>query len=173
MIKSLEPDNIKKMKAWNKKFNAPYDENDLGIIARPSSVVDDLWEAQVNLRKEVEQKTQDRLSIFGHQDDVEDSHTTIRQKDKILSELYKSEHMRNAGPYARLKFAMDYWCALWFWPIDKADLLPSRSEFFFDMSLILEGTIASVNVDKNAKARQMSLFPTEMEQTLILSQVMV
>lgn len=167
VIKSLEPDNIKTMNAWNKKFNAPYDQNDVGTLLRLSSVVDELWEAQINLRKEVEQKTQDRLSIFGHQDDAEDSHTTIRQKDKILSELYKSEHMRNAGPYARLKFAMDYWCALWFWPIDKADLLPSRSEFFFDMSLILEGTIASVNVDKNAKVGQMSLFPTEMEQMAI------
>lgn len=167
VIKSLEPDNIKAMNAWNKKFNAPYDQNDVGTLLRLSSVVDELWEAQVNLRKEVEQKTQDRLSIFGHQDDAEDSHTTIRQKDKILSELYKSEHMMNAGPYARLKFAMDYWCALWFWPIDKADLLPSRSEFFFDMSLILEGTIASVNVDKNAKVGQLSLFPTEMEQMAI------
>ena len=167
VIKSLEPDNIKAMNAWNKKFNEPYDQNDVETLLRLSSVVDELWEAQVNLRKEVKQKTQDRLSIFGHQDDAEDSHTTIRQKDKILSELYKSEHMRNAGPYARLKFAMDYWCALWFWPIDKADLLPSRSEFFFDMSLILEGTIASVNVDKNAKVGQMSMFPTEMEQMAI------
>ena len=167
VIKSLEPDNIKAMKAWNKKFTAPYDENDVGTLLRLSSVVDELWEAQVNLRKEVEQKTQDRLSIFGHQDDIEDSHTTIRQKDKILSELYRSEHMKNAGPYARLKFAMDYWCALWFWPIDKADLLPSRSEFFFDMSLILEGTLASVNVDEYAKVGQMSLFPTEMEQMAI------
>jgi len=167
VIKSLEPDNIKTMKAWNKKFNAPYDQNDVGTLLRLSSIVDELWEAQVSLRKEVEQKTQDHLSVFGHQDDAEDSHTTIRQKDKILSELYKSEHMRNAGPYARLKFAMDYWCALWFWPIDKADLLPSRSEFFFDMSLILEGTIASINVDKYTMAGQMSLFPTEMEQMAV------
>ncbi len=96
-----------------------------------------------------------------------DSHTTIRQKDQILSELYKSEHMKNAGPYARLKFAMDYWCALWFWPIDKADLLPSRSEFLFDMSLILEGTVSSVNVDKDVKAGQFSLFMTEEERMAV------
>ena len=36
---------------------------------------------------------------------------------------------------------MDYWCALWFWPIDKADLLPSRSEFLMHLSLILEGNL--------------------------------
>ena len=164
VIKSLEPDNIKQMVQWNRRFNTPYDENDLVTLLRLSTAIDGLWEAQVNLRKQVGEKTQDALSVYGHKDDNTDSHTTIRQKDKILSELYKSEHMKNAGPYARLKFAMDYWCALWFWPIDKADLLPSRSEFFFDMSLILEGTMASVNVRNDVKGGQMSLFPTEIEQ---------
>lgn len=164
VIKSLEPDRIKVMKNWNKKFTEPYSDDEIVTLLRLSAVIDDLWQAQVNLRKEVEAKTQDKLSVYGYEDDIEDSHTTIRQKDQILSELYKSEHMRNAGPYARLKFAMDYWCALWFWPIDKADLLPSRSEFLFDMSMILEGTMGSISVDKEIKRGQQSLFPTEMEK---------
>ena len=169
VIKSMEPDNIKRMKDWNKKFIAPYSEDELVTLQRLSNAIDRLWNSQIELRKEVETKTQDRLSVFGHTDDVEDSHTTIRQKDKIFSELYKSEHMKNAGPYARLKFAMDYWCSLWFWPIDKADLLPTRSEFLFDMSLILEGTTQSVVVtdittDKKQTRGQLSLFPTEMQQ---------
>lgn len=161
VIKSLEPDNIKAMVQWNKKFIEPITDDDVITLLRLSTAIDNLWEAQIKLRKEVGAKTKDVLSIYGHIDDAVDSHTTIRQKDRIYSELYKSEHMRNAGPYARLKFAMDYWCALWFWPIDKADLLPTRSEFLFDMSLILEGTMASVNVN----AGQLSLFEaTEMEQ---------
>ena len=156
------------MKNWNKKFIAPYSDDDLVTLRRLSCIVDDLWKSQIALRKEVEKKTQDALSVFGYADDVKDSHTTIRQKDKIYSELYKSEHMRNAGPYARLKFAMDYWCSLWFWPIDKADLLPSRSEFLFDLSLILEGTTQAVLVtdiatDKKHTKGQLSLFPTEMQ----------
>lgn len=164
VIKQLEPANIKLMKDWNKKFTSPVTDDEVVTLLRLSAAIDELWEAQIQLRKEVDTKTQDALSIFGYTDDAEDSHTTIRQKDKIFSELYKSEHMRNAGPYARLKFAMDYWCALWFWPIDKADLLPTRSEFLFDMSLILEGTMASVNVTDSVKGGQLSLFPTEMEQ---------
>lgn len=164
VIKSLEPDNIKLMKDWNKEFNKPYKPSEIQTLLRLSKTIDELWDAQIELRKEVEQKTQDNISVFGRTDDTddtEDSHTTIRQKDKILSELYKSEHMKNAGPYARLKFAMDYWCALWFWPIDKADLLPTRSEFFFDMSLILEGTMQAVDNKTNV---QLSLFPTEIEE---------
>lgn len=169
VIKSLEPDNIKKMAAWSKKFTAPVSDDDVVTLLRLSATIDGLWEAQVNLRKEVSAKTQDSLSVFGHVDEAVDSHTTIRQKDKIFSELYKSEHMKNAGPYARLKFAMDYWCALWFWPIDQVDLLPTRSEFLFDMSLVLEGTTESVVVtdavtDKKQTRGQLSLFPTEMQQ---------
>lgn len=164
VIKLLEPDKIKAMAKWSKKFTEPYNDDDLVTLLRLSTAIDELWEAQINLRKEVESKTQDTLSVYGYEDNALDSHTTIRQKDQILSELYKSEHMRNAGPYARLKFAMNYWCALWFWPIDKADLLPSRSEFLFDMSLILEGTMGSVKVSQTAKDGQYSLFPTEMEQ---------
>ena len=169
VIKQLEPANIKEMKDWNKKFTSPFTDDEVVTLLRLSAAIDELWEAQIQLRKEVGTKTQDALSIFGYTDDAEDSHTTIRQKDKIFSELYKSEHMRNAGPYARLKFAMDYWCALWFWPIDKADLLPTRSEFLFDMSLILEGTTKSVLVtdvvnDKKNIHGQISMFPTEMQK---------
>lgn len=164
VIKQLEPANIKAMKDWNKKFTGPVNDDDIVTLLRLSAAIDELWEAQIRLRKEVDAKTQDSLSIFGYTDDAEDSHTTIRQKDKIFSELYKSEHMKNAGPYARLKFAMDYWCALWFWPIDKADLLPTSSEFLFDMGLILEGTMDSVNVTDSVKGGQLSMFPTEIEQ---------
>lgn len=169
VIKQLEPENIKEMKDWNKKFIRPVTDDEVVTLLRLSAAIDELWKAQIQLRKEVGAKTQDSLSIFGYTDDAEDSHTTIRQKDKIFSELYKSEHMRNAGPYARLKFAMDYWCALWFWPIDKANLLPTRSEFLFDMSLILEGTTKSVLVtdtttDKENIYGQISMFPTEMQK---------
>lgn len=151
VIKSLEPDYIKAMKEWNKRFTAPYDQDDIETLLRLSAAIDKLWDDQVNLRKKVQEETQDQLNIYGHKDNAVDSHTTIRQKDEIFSKLYKSEHMRNAGPYARLKFAMDYWCALWFWPIDKAELLPTRSEFLFDMSLILEGTMAAVRKDTSGQ----------------------
>ena len=108
VIKSLEPDKIKEMAKWNKKFTEPITDDEVVTLLRLSAAIDELWEAQIQQRKEVGVKTQDALSVFGYTDDAEDSHTTSRQKDKIFSERYKSEHMRNAGPYARLKFAMDY-----------------------------------------------------------------
>lgn len=166
VINSLEPENIKKMKNWNKAFTAPYTADELESLRQLSNVVDDLWDKQVKLREEVEKETEDTLSVYGHEDTAADSHTSIRQKDLIYSKLYKSEHMKNAGPYARLKFAMDYWCALWFWPIDKADLLPSRSEFINDMNLILVGTISGDGISNMLEYQQMSLFPTEQDEII-------
>lgn len=162
VIRELAPEEIKKLAAWNKKFTKPYEESDLESLLRISKIVDTLWEKQVELRREVEEKTADKLTVYGHEDLIKDSRTTIREKDWIYQKLYKSEEMENAGPYARLKFAMDYWCALWFWPIDKVDLLPTRSEFIFDLSLILEGGIMSVNA--KVAFGQISLFPTQIEE---------
>jgi len=167
VIKSLEPNNIKAMAAWNKKFTAPYSLSDLETLRGLSEVIDELWGKQVKLRQTVEEETRDQLSVYGYNDTVADSRTTIRQKDQIFSQLYKSEHMNNAGPYARLKFAMDYWCALWFWPIDKADMLPSRSEFLNDMNLILVGTFSNKgNNPLEYGFGQLSLFPTEQDELL-------
>lgn len=165
VIKSLEPDSIKAMAAWNKKFTAPYSLSDLETLRGLSEVIDELWDNQIKLRQTVEEETQDKLSVYGYSDTVADSHTTIRQKDQIYSKLYKSEHMKNAGPYARLKFAMDYWCALWFWPIDKVDMLPSRSEFLNDLNLILVGTFSNKG-NNLMEYQQLSLFPTEQEEII-------
>lgn len=164
VIKKLEPENIKKMGDWNKKFNSPYTEDEVHTMLDLSAAIDELWDNQVKLRKTLEEETRDKLNIYGHEDQAEDSHTTIRLKDKIYKKLYKSEHAQNAGPYARLKFAMDYWCALWFWPIDKADLLPSRSEFLNEMNLILVGAISTAK--GTWEKGQYSLFPTEKEQLI-------
>lgn len=151
VIKSLEPENIKKLKAWNKEFTSKFDEDELKTVLRLSESIDRLWKLTADERKRIEEATEEPLSVYGHVEVGEGSHKSIREKDAIYKKIFKSEEAQNAGPYARLKAAMDYWCSLWFWPIDKADLLPTRQEFFFDMSLILEGNIRAVNVNSSGQ----------------------
>lgn len=151
VIKGLEPENTKKLKAWNKEFTSKFDEDELKTVLRLSESIDKLWKLTTDERRKIEEATYEPLSVYGHEESGEGSHKSIREKDEIYKKLFKSEKAQNAGPYARLKAAMDYWCALWFWPIDKADLLPSRQEFFFDMSLILEGDIRAVNVNSSGQ----------------------
>ena len=139
VIKQLEPAKIKLLNTWNKAFIVPYSDDDIETLKKLSKIIDKLWKGQIALRQQLKQQTHDSLSVFKYNDAEPDSQTSIRMKDQLLQSLYRSENAQNAGPYARLKFAMDYWCALWFWPIDKADLLPSRSEFLNDMYMILVG----------------------------------
>ncbi len=168
VIKELEPENIKKIKTWQKGFTKPYDGDDIKVMLHLSQKIDDLWEKQVELRKEIEAETRDNLSIYGHKDDTVDSHTSIRKKDEIYRKGYKSEEQKNAGPYARLRFAMDYWCALWFWPIEKADMLPTRDEFLAEMGFIIEGVVNTNSsiASLTDETYQVSLFNHETQKQL-------
>lgn len=150
VIKELEPDNIKLIKNWQKNFCAKYTDEDIEILNKLSEIVDDLWMRTIHARQQVEIRTEDSLSVFEHDEGTYEGHLTIREKDAIYQNIYKSIGGENAGPYARLKAAMDYWCALWFWPIDKADMLPTRQQFFMELSLILEGGISAAVKKKSA-----------------------
>lgn len=168
VIKQLEPAKIKFLNTWNKAFTAPYCDDDIETLKKLSKTIDKLWKDQISLRQQLKQQTHDSLSVFKFNDDEPDSHTSIRTKDQMLRTMYRSENAKNAGAYARLKFAMDYWCALWFWPIDKADLLPSRSEFLNDMYMILVGLYST-----SSDSQQLSWLDgdSDEEDTDILLQV--
>lgn len=165
VIKSLEPEKIKAMKQWNKAFTKVYTEDEFKSLIELSKLIDTLWRDQIKARHELEEATITALDVYGHKDTRFDCGQSIREKDKFLRGIYKSEHAQNAGAYARLKFAMDYWCALWFWPISQAELLPSRSEFIFEMDLILRGTMQTASQEK-----QTDLFGNQIEEDDVLIQ---
>ena len=166
VIKSLEPEKIETMLEWKKKFTASYTEDEFKSLIELSKLVDILWKDQIKARHDLEASTITALDVYGHKDTRYNSGRTIREKDKLLRSIYKSEHAKNAGSYARLEFAMDYWCALWFWPISQANLLPTRSEYIFEMDLILRGTM-QVNTDN----KQLSFIPVEDEEQVVLQDV--
>ena len=164
-VKELEPEALASIKDWKKGFTRPYQKSEIESLRRLSRTVDELWAGQIEQQRRMERETRDALELWGWRDAAQTSHNTIREKDAIYSKYYLSEHERNAGPYARLKFAMDYWCALWFWPIEQADELPTREEFLLDMSLILEGSVATaLDVSKSAVS-QGSLFDAQSDES--------
>ena len=157
VIKGLEPEKIAAIKKWNKNFTKPLTDSEADDVLRLCNQIDALWDAHTQLRAEIKDKTTDPLSVWGQAQDEEHQPTTIRDKDRIYDSLYLSKGGNNASPYARLKAVMDYWCALWFWPIDKADELPSRMEFLFDVQMLLGLDVVSTKGDKK-NAGQISMF---------------
>ena len=157
VIKAMEPEKIALIKEWNKKFTRAFNDEECDRVLELSAQIDKLWDAHVVLRHEIAEKTTDPLSVWGQPEDKVHTPMTIREKDTIYEGLYLSHGAENASPYARLKAVMDYWCALWFWPIDKAEELPTRREFLFDVQMMLGLDVVRVIGDKKNKG-QMSVF---------------
>lgn len=153
VIKSLAKDEVKAIDDWRKEFIKPHTREDINYLKALSNTIDSLFKQNLEMKQRVDDETRDHVNIYGQpKSDLNIDPKTTREKDRIYYDLYKTEHAQNAGPYARLKMAMDYWCALWFWPIEKADLLPSRSEFLMELSTILQGNVMpTVGDTKNLK----------------------
>ncbi|MCG6134003.1 MAG: N-6 DNA methylase [Nostoc sp. LLA-1] len=140
VIKSLAPNEIETINNWRKDFcKATYDDFDVDRLVTLSQRIDELWQRHTDELRMMRQRTTDPLRIFGCEEDAHQS-SSLEIKDKILAQEKLSEGVGNSSSYRRLKFVMDYWCALWFWQIETADLLPSRYEYFMELAVILGET---------------------------------
>ncbi len=136
VAKQLRPDAFKQIKAWKKAFCAPLDASEIQILQDLSNAVDRLWREHTQMLAHDRNRTEDNHRLWG-QPASESSHSSTREKDAIHTSGIFNTHARIASPYRRLKLAMDYWCALWFWPLDKVDQLPDRQKWLFDLNTIL------------------------------------
>src|SRR5262249_12701775 len=102
-------------------------------------IVDSLWEKHAELLKRIRFRTTDPIQVYGQPPlDGTRKPTTTAEKDRTWAQEMLSESVRASSPYRRLKLVMDYWCALWFWPIEQAELLPDREEFLADVAWVLD-----------------------------------
>ncbi len=150
-VTALVPDETTQIKAWKRSFIRPFSLDDVHHLTALSSAVDDLFATHVKKSRELRQKTRDPMVLYGRPPETGEV-TSIRQKDHLFGREQLSMGLRRSTPYKRLKLAMDYWCALWFWPMKKADLLPTREEWINDMINILKG-----GVFETIPGRQMTL----------------
>ena len=136
VAKQLRPEAFRKIKAWKKAFCAPLDALELTTLQSLSEAVDRLWREHTQMLAQHHLRTEDTYPLWGQQQ-VEEHHTTTREKDTLRTTGIFNTNARIASPYRRLKLAMDYWCALWFWPLDKVDELPDRQKWLFDLNTLL------------------------------------
>ena len=141
VIKGLAPKEVQAIKEWRKDFCKPFDKGEVAKLIELSDAVDALWKQVIRERQRAAEQTNQPIPVWG-QEAPKEPLINIPAQEKVAAELE-----RYYTAYRRLKLAMDYWCALWFWPIPEAAKLPSRDEFLFDMELILKGTIQTPQPD--------------------------
>ena len=137
--REMEPASFEHITAWRKRFCAPFDAGEAAELETLSDRVDQLWALHAEQLARDRSATEDALSVWGRPDG-DTRGTTNTWKDRIRAQGVFSD-ARSASPGRRLKLAMDYWCALWFWPIHDAHRLPDRDEFLNEVSLVLTGSV--------------------------------
>ena len=144
--KALELRCFERIVAWRKHFFKPFADDEIAELEALSDRVDALWTLHAEQLARDHRETEDGLPVWGRRAPANERHTTNTWKDRIRNQGVFSQDTRTASPYRRLKLVMDYWCALWFWPIRQADELPDRHEFLNDVSLVLTGSVYQPDV---------------------------
>ena len=160
VIKSLAKSHLDRIKDWKSNFVTPYEKDDLPELLQLSAAADKLFQKHLEITTRLRIETTDPLVVWGQGPEFRNqeseiseessssfknpkstilnrqSVTTTHEKDK----RWATEVLHPYSAYSRLKLALDYWCALWFWPIEQSALLPTRQQFLTEISLLLGHT---------------------------------
>ena len=160
VVKALEPAAFEQFKQWRKAFTAPLSKDEVRRVQALSQAAEKLWQQHAEELARVRKATCDELHVWPDPA-ANRAPTSTAQKDAIYLREMLSEAQKNASPYRRLKLVMDAWCALWFWPLDKASELPSREHWWFALETVLLGNASLTSAPAD------DLFPeTEPQQGL-------
>lgn len=144
--KKLYPQDFERLKAWRKAFCAPLHNHELARLQQLSEQVEALWAEHTAALARDRARTEDMLNVWPHQAAVDTAAVRVSraQKEVIRKQGLLNEDGDLATPYRRLKLVMDYWCALWFWPITQSQHLPSREQWWMEVGAILEGNVVDL-----------------------------
>ncbi|MCP2243346.1 hypothetical protein [Lentzea aerocolonigenes] len=135
--------------------------------------VEFLWALVVKRMEISEQAIARRIDVWGA-DPVDPEYGFLRRPEHAVSKEQVFEDLFNAvdTPYWRLKTVMDAWCALWFWPVDRAALLDGTDRAYEETAAADSVAVSALLGESPAAAatwprveERFALFALEPEQT--------
>lgn len=141
--KSIAPfakDAQDQIKAWRRDgFFKKLEPHEIKLVQKLSRVAEALFDRVADDLAKTRAAANDEITLWPDKVIPGNRQMDFHQKEQLNAHLIGADHATNTLPFKRLKTAMDAWCALWLWPLDKAHLLPNRREFMEGMRLILDG----------------------------------
>jgi hypothetical protein len=116
--KSLVPDDAKALGKWRNSLTRKLTKKQTERAQRLARQVEYLWGLVIRRLELSEEAIARDIDVWGAPELAEHSGNTAITKEQVLADLE-----RPGSPYWRLKKLMDSWCALWFWPVGKTELL--------------------------------------------------
>jgi hypothetical protein len=141
--KSITPfasDAQERIKEWRRNgFVKKLEPHEAKLVQKLSRIAEVLFQQVADDLARTRVAANDEITVWPDKVMPGNQRMDFYAKEQLKARLTGSDHAANTLPYKRLKTAMDAWCALWLWPLDRAHLLPSRAEFLQGMAMILEG----------------------------------
>lgn len=151
-VKQRYPDDFKALDSWRKEFIKSFAGHEIADVQRISEKVEALWNTYRQQLKAERLKTADSYPVWPAENS-EQTRSSLSSKDETFS-----GRLEDNSAYQKLRWVMDYWCALWFWPIDKADELPDRGTWLFEIETLLDGIVITEKVTEVAEHSTGDLF---------------
>lgn len=128
------------IKDWRKGgFFKKLEAHEVKLVQKLSRIAEALFDQVAEDLAKTRTAANDEITLWPDKVMPGNKRMDFHEKARLNAHLTGADHATNTLPYKRLKTAMDAWCALWLWPLDKAELLPGRAEFLQGMAMILEG----------------------------------
>lgn len=121
-IKQNFPDEVAEFAKWRRGLNKPFNTEELDLLARLSRWIDSLW-------KTLRDRAVTMLSEMPRVDDLWGQRGPLPTGAPLVEDCLERE---------KLAMIMDYWCSLWFWPVEQSHLLPTRAEYLKDIEDLLD-----------------------------------
>ncbi|MBT4130929.1 MAG: hypothetical protein HOE44_09410, partial [Candidatus Marinimicrobia bacterium] len=133
----------------------------IAILQSLSEKIDQLWADHTDQLSQDRARTEDPLTVWPTPQQQQGSSTS--DKDQIRTQGIFNQNSKYASSYRRLKLVMDYWSALWFWPIDQVGQLPTRDEFIAEVGLLINGNVMEVETIEQPPQQRDLLEPSPIE----------
>jgi hypothetical protein len=164
VAKGLYLEDFDRLNIWRDAVKRPLEQHEIKRLLQLSEAIDTLWTEHTKQLAEDRAKTEDPLALWPAPP-VEESLSSRAEKEAIRTKGLLNEDDDYATPYRRLKLVMDYWCALWFWPITQSADLPTREQWWMEIGAILEGNIVDLTpqfeMDFSERTASQPLIPEE------------
>ena len=132
MLKDEHPEEANRIRDWKKEFIKPLSKEEIRKVIYLSKAIDLLLEDHYLQTARINRQTASRYQLYGHSG----------EQAEMEMDYYKKEQLANSrevhsAPFFKLKTIMDYWCALWFWDMRHAELLPTRQQWYNEIESII------------------------------------
>lgn len=156
VVKTMKPDEVRSINDWRKEFTKKFTQADIEKLGELSQKIDEKWKSVASLLATLRSQLTDEHPVWPE---------TNRPSRQPIDEKKILAQKESSASYQSLKNIMDYWCALWFWPIDKAAKLPTRGQFLAHVEAMLDGKFDNVAnlAEIKAVAKRQKFFHWDLE----------